>query len=110
MSTNSTKRRVKWLYYGRIAIACGLLLILLLKIAPLPLLFDTFAHIRLPLAALAFALSIASVAAKAQRWGIVLRSRGVEVRYQYLFTSYFVGLFFQQFFAIGIGRRCRACL
>ena len=100
--TAPKSRRVRWFRYARIAVAIVLLLILLPTLLQ-PQFFATFLHINLPLAGLAFALSIASVAAKAQRWGIVLKARGVEVRYRYLFSSYFVGLFFNNFLPSGLG-------
>lgn len=99
---SKTTRYRKWLRYVRIAVACVLLLFLLPTIAQ-PQFLSTFAHTQLPLAGLAFALSLASVAAKAQRWGIVLRARGIDVTYRYLLTSYFVGLFFNNFLPSGLG-------
>ncbi len=100
MNTEAQPR--KWLRYARVAVALVLLLILLPTLTQ-PQFLSTFAHINLPLAGLAFALSLASVAAKAQRWGIVLRARGVNVTYRYLLTSYFVGLFFNNFLPSGLG-------
>jgi uncharacterized protein (TIRG00374 family) len=95
-------RHRRGLRYARVAVALVLLLILLPTLTQ-PQFLSTFAHVNLPLAGLAFALSLASVAAKAQRWGIVLRARGVNVTYQYLLTSYFVGLFFNNFLPSGLG-------
>jgi hypothetical protein len=100
MNTEAQPR--KWLRYARVAVALVLLLILLPTLTQ-PQFLSTFAHINLPLAGLAFALSLASVAAKAQRWGIVLRARGVHVTYRYPLTSYFVGLFSNNFLPSGLG-------
>src|SRR5258707_2674627 len=102
MNNVAKARRVRLLYFLRLGVACVLLLLLLPTMTQ-PQFFSTFAQIRLPLAALALALSMATVASKAQRWGIVLRARGVNVSYWYLLNSYFVGLFFNNFLPSGLG-------
>ncbi len=102
MNNVAKTRRFRWLYFLRLAVGCVLLLLLLPTMTQ-PQFFSTFAQIRLALAALALALSMAAVASKAQRWGIVLRARGVNVSYWYLLNSYFVGLFFNNFLPSGLG-------
>jgi hypothetical protein len=95
-------RRGQWWGMIRIGVACGLLLLLLPTILQ-PQFFNAFNQIRLPLALLAFSLSLASVVAKSGRWQIVLRASGINVPLGQLVRSYFVGLFFNNFLPSGMG-------
>jgi glycosyltransferase 2 family protein len=61
------------------------------------------ASVNVPLVILALVLSIASVASKAWRWGVVMRWRGIQLSPTYLLFSYFIGMFFNNFLPSGMG-------
>jgi uncharacterized membrane protein YbhN (UPF0104 family) len=86
----------------RIGIAAALIAALLPTFLN-PEFFAALRSVSLPLLALALFLSVASVASKAWRWGIVLRWRGIRVRNQYLLLSYFISMFFNNFLPSGMG-------
>ncbi len=94
--------RVRLTRYLRIIIAVGLLLALLPTFAQ-PDFFKALSSVNLPLVGLALLLSVASVASKAWRWGIVLRWRGIVLSPTYLLFSYFISMFFNNFLPSGMG-------
>src|SRR5579859_6811523 len=106
MSESSTVphggRSIAWLRYLRIGVAVVLLVYLLSTIAWSQF-FSAIANVRLPLVGLAFLLSTASVASKAKRWGIALKSRGITASDRYLLVSYLVSMFFNNFLPSGMG-------
>ncbi len=79
------------------------LLALLLPTFLQPDFFRALSHVSLPLVLLSLILSIASVASKAWRWGIVLRWRGIVMPARYLLFSYFISMFFNNFLPSGMG-------
>src|SRR3954467_3418558 len=88
--------------YVRLAIGLALIAVLI------PTLFTaefwaTLASVNVPLVILALLLSIASVASKAWRWGVVMRWRGIKLSPGYLLFSYFIGMFFNNFLPSGMG-------
>jgi glycosyltransferase 2 family protein len=83
-----------------VGVICTLLLI--------PLIVDpkfrvALASVNVPLVILALILSVASVASKAWRWGVVMRWRGIALSPGYLLFSYFIGMFFNNFLPSGMG-------
>ena len=91
-----------WLRYARIAIAVGLLILLLPTFAN-PEFFKALASVNLLLVTVAFVFSVLSVASKARRWGIVLRARGIHATNRYLLFSYFISMFFNNFLPSAVG-------
>lgn len=98
---NQTNRAQFWRWL-RIGIAV-ILLLLLLPTFLQPQFLEALRGVDIPLLALSFVLSVASVASKAWRWGIVLRWRGIKVSPQYLLLSYFISIFFNNFLPSGMG-------
>ena len=95
-------RRRRWVRNARIVIAVGLLVLLLPTFAQ-PEFFHALASVNLLLVLVALVFSVLSVASKARRWGIVLRSRGIVVSDRYLLFSYFVSMFFNNFLPSAVG-------
>jgi uncharacterized protein (TIRG00374 family) len=82
----------------------GLVLIaLLIPTLATPEFWATLASVNVPLVVLAFVLSVASVASKAWRWGVVMRWRGIHLSPGYLLFSYFIGMFFNNFLPSSMG-------
>lgn len=82
----------------------GLILIaLLIPVFATPEFWQTLTSVNVPLVVLALILSIASVASKAWRWGVVLRWRGIHLSPGYLLFSYFISMFFNNFLPSGMG-------
>lgn len=82
----------------------GLALVaLLIPILLTPEFWSTLAGVKVPLVLAALALSVASVASKAWRWGVVMRWRGIQLSPRYLFGSYLIGMFFNHFLPSGLG-------
>ncbi len=100
--TVNTARRVSLARVLRIVVAVALLLALLPTFTQ-PDFFKALSAVNLPLVILALALSVASVASKAWRWGIVLRWRGIRLSPSYLLFSYFISMFFNNFLPSGMG-------
>lgn len=87
-----------------VRLLAGLALVLLLiPVLLTPDFWSTLAAVDTPLVVLALLLSVASVASKAWRWGMVMRWRGISLRPTYLFGSYLVGMFFNHFLPSGMG-------
>jgi uncharacterized protein (TIRG00374 family) len=85
-------------------IAIGVILVALLIPQFLnPDFWKTLAAVNVPLVFLALLLSIASVASKAWRWGVVMRWRGIDLGLPYLLSSYFISMFFNNFLPSGFG-------
>lgn len=87
-----------------VRLAIGLTLIALL----IPILvngdfWSTLKSVNVWLVILSLVLSIASVASKAWRWGIVMNWRGIRLTPGYLLFSYFIGMFFNNFLPSGFG-------
>jgi len=102
-TSERSTNRINWWRYVRIVIAC-LLLGLLLKTQILkPEFFSALSTVRLPLVVVAFAFSVLSVVTKARRWAIILRARGMAASDRYLFVSYLVAMFFNNFLPSGMG-------
>src|SRR5690348_3297338 len=91
-----TPRRVNWWRYVRIGVACVLLILLLPTILQQQF-FSALANVRLLLVAVAFVFSVLSVVTKARRWGVILHARGMAFSNLYLFFSYLIGMFFNNF-------------
>lgn len=90
-----------WRY---VRLAIGLILIAFL----IPILangdfWSTLKTVNVWLVILSLVLSIASVASKAWRWGIVMNWRGIRLSPGYLLFSYFIGMFFNNFLPSGFG-------
>jgi uncharacterized protein (TIRG00374 family) len=79
------------------------LVLLLIPVLLTPEFWATLAGLDVALVGLALLLSVASVASKAWRWGMVMRWRGISLRPSYLFGSYLVGMFFNHFLPSGMG-------
>jgi glycosyltransferase 2 family protein len=95
------RSRRLWRY---VRLAIGLILIVaLIPTLATPDFWTTLASVNVPLVVLALILSIASVASKAWRWGIVMRWRGIHLSPGYLLISYFIGMFFNNFLPSGMG-------
>lgn len=105
MSADRKKQRILsralWRYL-RLAIGLTLIIILIPTLAT-PEFWATLATVNVPLVVLALILSIASVASKAWRWGVVMRWRGIPLSPTYLLFSYFIGMFFNNFLPSGMG-------
>jgi hypothetical protein len=86
----------------RIGVAV-ILLLLLLPTFLQPEFLEALRGVNLALLGLSLLLSVASVASKAWRWGIVLRWRGIVLSPQYLLLSYFISMFFNNFLPSGMG-------
>jgi glycosyltransferase 2 family protein len=97
----SINRAALWRWV-RIGVAVVLILLLLPTFLQ-PEFIDALRGVNLPLLTLALLLSVASVASKAWRWGIVLRWRGIVLSPQYLLLSYFISMFFNNFLPSGMG-------
>lgn len=95
-------RRARWMRRLRLIVALLLLAVLLPTFAQ-PDFFKALSVVNLPLVGLALLLSVASVASKAWRWGIVLRWRGIILSPTYLLFSYFISMFFNNFLPSGMG-------
>jgi uncharacterized protein (TIRG00374 family) len=98
---NAPRSKQVWRY---VRLIIGLILVLLL----IPTLanadfWNTLKSVNVPLVVLALLLSIASVASKAWRWGVVMRWRGIHLSPGYLLFSYFIGMFFNNFLPSGMG-------
>lgn len=89
----------RWL---RIAVAI-ILIALLIPTFLNPEFIDALRGVNFALVLLALVLSVASVASKAWRWGIVLRWRGIVMTPRYLLLSYFISMFFNNFLPSGMG-------
>ncbi len=81
------------LHYARLAVGLLCIAVLIPTLAA-PDFWKTLASVNLPLVLLALVLSVASVASKAWRWGLVMRWRGIVLSPTYLLFSYFIGMFF----------------
>jgi uncharacterized protein (TIRG00374 family) len=88
--------------FVRLAIGI-LLLIALIPVFVTPEFWTTLTSVNIPLVIAALVLSIASVASKAWRWGVVMRWRGIHLSPTYLLFSYFIGMFFNNFLPSGMG-------
>lgn len=89
-------------YWLRLLI--GLTLIaLLIPIFAKPEFWETLARVNVPLVVAATVLSAISVVSKAWRWGAVMRWRGLPQSSSYLVSSYFIGMFFNNFLPSGLG-------
>ncbi|MEP7284305.1 MAG: lysylphosphatidylglycerol synthase transmembrane domain-containing protein [Chloroflexota bacterium] len=88
--------------YARLIVGFVLIVALLPTLAT-PEFWATLASVNVPLVILALILSIASVASKAWRWGVVMRFRGIKLSPGYLLFSYFIGMFFNNFLPSGMG-------
>jgi uncharacterized protein (TIRG00374 family) len=88
--------------FARLAIGVALI-IALIPVFLTPEFWTTLASVNIPLVILALVLSIASVASKAWRWGVVMRWRGIQLSPTYLLFSYFIGMFFNNFLPSGMG-------
>src|SRR5260221_2493855 len=90
--------------YLRLAIGLALFVALVAPLfTPNSDFWKTLASVNVSLIALALVLSIASVASKAWRWGVVMRWRGIHLSPGYLLFSYFIGMFFNNFLPSGMG-------
>jgi uncharacterized protein (TIRG00374 family) len=94
---------VQWWRYARIGVACVLLAWLLKTQVLKPEFFSAFAGVRLPFVAIAFVFSVLSVVTKARRWAVILHARGMGASNWYLFISYLIGMFFNNFLPSGMG-------
>ncbi|HVO42207.1 MAG TPA: lysylphosphatidylglycerol synthase transmembrane domain-containing protein [Aggregatilineales bacterium] len=88
--------------YARIAVGIIFVAILIPQFLS-PDFWTTLAKVNVPLVGLALLLSIASVASKAWRWGVVMRWRGIHLNLNYLLFSYFISMFFNNFLPSGFG-------
>ncbi len=88
--------------YVRLLIGLALIIVLIPTLAA-PEFWATLATVNIPLVLLALVLSVASVASKAWRWGVVMRWRGIKLSPGYLLFSYFIGMFFNNFLPSGMG-------
>ncbi len=88
--------------YLRLIVGLALIALLIPTLAT-PEFWATLASVNVPLVVLAFVLSVASVASKAWRWGVVMRWRGIHLSPGYLLFSYFIGMFFNNFLPSGMG-------
>jgi glycosyltransferase 2 family protein len=79
------------------------LLALMIPIFAQPEFWQTLANVNVPLVIMAGVLSVASVASKAWRWGVVMRWRGIHLSPAYLLFSYFISMFFNNFLPSGMG-------
>ena len=96
-----TKRPQLWRY---IRLIVGLVLIIaLIPTFATPEFWTTLSRVNIALVGLALVLSIASVASKAWRWGVVMRAKGIYLSPLYLLFSYFIGMFFNNFLPSGMG-------
>jgi glycosyltransferase 2 family protein len=66
-------------------------------------LLDTFASLDPWLYGLAFIVLIASIAARALRWQVLLTPLGVQVPFRELFSLYMIGFFWNSFLPTGFG-------
>lgn len=95
------RTKTLWRY---VRLIIGLVLVIaLIPILATPDFWTTLATINIPLLGLALLLSIASVASKAWRWGVVMRWRGIHLTQTYLLFSYFISMFFNNFLPSGMG-------
>src|SRR5258708_22082980 len=102
-SQTPTKSNAQRLWrYARLAIGVLLVVILIPQLAN-PDFWKTLATVNVPLVVLALILSVASVASKAWRWGVVMRWRGIQLTPGYLLFSYFISMFFNNFLPSGMG-------
>lgn len=88
--------------YLRLIIGLALIALLIPTLLT-PEFWATLASVNVPLVVVAFVLSVASVASKAWRWGVVMRWRGIQLSPGYLLFSYFIGMFFNNFLPSGMG-------
>jgi len=84
----------------------GVGVVLILALVPTlinPEFWTALASVSVPLVALSLLLNIAGNVVKAQRWGAVMRWRGIELPRSYLLGNYFIGIFFNNFLPSGLG-------
>jgi glycosyltransferase 2 family protein len=101
-STSNTTKSKSWWLYLRIVIGIVLIAALVPMLAD-PAFWTTLRSVNVPLVLLALVFDICSVTSKAWRWGIVMRSRGINRPISYLLSSYYVGMFFNNFLPSGMG-------
>jgi glycosyltransferase 2 family protein len=95
------RSKILWRYV-RLVIGLVLIVALIPTLATVEF-WITLASVNVPLVIVALILSIASVASKAWRWGVVMRWRGIHLSPGYLLFSYFIGMFFNNFLPSGMG-------
>src|SRR5258708_26624183 len=102
INQESTRRSKQVWRYVRLIIGLVLVLLLIPTLANADF-WNTLKSVNVPLVFLALFLSIASVASKAWRWGVVMRWRGINLSPRYLLLNYFIGMFFNNFLPSGMG-------
>jgi glycosyltransferase 2 family protein len=103
MATHSPKLPTR-LLWRILRLGIGVVLVLILVPTFINRDFWTaLASVSAPLVVLALLLNIAGNLLKAQRWGTVMRWRGIELPRSYLLGNYFIGIFFNNFLPSGLG-------
>lgn len=95
-----SRHRDRLLLWLRVGIAAALMAFVLSLVASD---FDTLRNVNWSLIPLAWALTLLSTAVKAYRWGVFARQSGLELPFQRLLGTYFVGAFFNTVLPTSVG-------
>jgi uncharacterized protein (TIRG00374 family) len=97
------KRDRTWVFIFKLLFSLGLLLFILLKLAPLPDILAAISGANLFWLAFSFSLHAFGILISAYRWQILIRAQGDQVPLGYLAQSYLVGTFFNNFLPTRFG-------